>query len=139
VCGALAMIAMSLLIFVFTISHYSQSISGATAAKMIAENKSARFEVLQYDDGSKELWITLLGSRHYPDFTALADDGTLALLADNKITYKTAVQGRDFGYRQPSRWVLVPCIFILPTGAVILLRRAWKKERKFPTPAEANV
>jgi len=139
VCGALAMIAMSLLIFVFTISHYSQSISGAAAAKIISENKNARFEVFQFDNGSKELWITPPRSRHYPGFIAPADEATLASLADYKISYKTAVQGRDFGFRQPSRWVLVPCIFILPTGAVFLLRRAWKKERKLPAPAEANV
>jgi hypothetical protein len=139
VCGALAMIAMSLLIFVFTISHYSQSISGTAAAKIISENKNARFEVFQFDNGSKELWITPPRSRRYPSFIAPADEATLASLADYKISYKTAVQGRDFGFRQPSRWVLVPCIFILPTGAVFLLRRAWKKERKFPTPAEANV
>ena len=127
VCAALAMIAVSLLIFVFTISHYSQSISGEAAGKMITENKDARFEVFQFDNGSKELWITPPRSRHYPGFIAPADEATLALLADNKISYKTCVQGRDFGYRDPSRWILVPCIFILPAGAVFLLRRAWEK------------
>jgi RNA polymerase sigma factor (sigma-70 family) len=137
--AALAMIAMSLLIFGFTISHYSQSISAAAAGKMITENKDARFEVFQFDNGSKELWITPPRSRHYPGFIAPADEPTLATLADNKLSYKTHVQGRDFGFRQPSRWILVPCLFILPAGAVFLLRRAWKKERKFPTPAEANV
>ena len=139
VCGALAMIAMSLLIFVFTISHYSQSISGAAVGKIITEHKNARFEVLQYDNGSKELWITPFRSRHYPGFIAPADESTLALLAENKIPYKTAVQGRDFGFREPSRWILLPCIFILPIGAVFLLRRAWKKESKLPAPAEATV
>lgn len=139
VCGALAMIAMSVLIVDFAIFHYSQSISGAAVRKMITEHKNARFEVFQYDNGSKELWITPPRSWHYPGFTAPVDDATLALLADNKISYKTFVQGRDFGFRGPSRWILLPCIFILPIGAVFLLRRAWKKERKLPAPAEANV
>jgi hypothetical protein len=133
---ALVLIAMSLLIFSFTISHYSQSISGAAAGKIITENKNARFEVFQLDNGSKELWITPSRSRHYPGFIAPADDATLALLADNKISYKTFVQGRDFGHRDPSRWILVPSIFILPAGAVWLVRRAWKKPSE--TPATAN-
>jgi hypothetical protein len=124
---ALAMFSMSLLILVFTISHYSHSISGAVAAKMITECKGARFEVFQMDNGSKELWITPPRSWHYPGFIAPADDATLALLADNKISCKTYVQGRDFGYGDPSRWILIPCIFILPVGAIFLLRRAWKK------------
>jgi RNA polymerase sigma factor (sigma-70 family) len=127
VCAALPMIAASLLLLDFTICHYSKSVSGATAGKIITENKNARFEVFQYDDGSKELWITPPRSWHYPGSIAPADEATLALLAEQQLAYKTLVQGRDFGFRQPSRWILVPCIFILPIGAVLLLRRAWKR------------
>ena len=127
VLASLAMISLSLLVLLFTFAHYSQSISGAAAEKIITENKNARVEFFQFNDGSKELWITPPRSRHFPGFIAPADDATLAWLAENKITYKTLIQGYDFGFRDPSRWILVPCIFILPIGAFLLLRRAWKK------------
>ena len=42
-----------------------------------ANHKDARFEVFQYDDGSKELWITPPGTRRYPGFMAPADEPTL--------------------------------------------------------------
>jgi hypothetical protein len=129
VCAALAMIALSLLFLLFTLGHqtFSKSVSGVAAQKIILEHKDARFEVFQNNDGSKNLFITPANSRHYPGFIAPADDATLALLAENKLAYKTYVQGRDFGHRDPSPWILWPCIFILPIGAVFLLRRAWKK------------
>jgi hypothetical protein len=138
-CAALAMTALSLLMVLFIIAHYSQAISWAAASKMITEHKDARFEVMQYDDGSKELWITPSHSRHYPEFIAPADEAMLALLADNKISYKTCVQGRDFGFRDPSRWILVPCIFILSIGAVFVLWWAWKKDRRLTASAESSL
>jgi RNA polymerase sigma factor (sigma-70 family) len=134
VCVALAMIGMSLLFLLFTLAHhtFSKSVSGVAAQKIIMEHKDARFEVFQSDDGSKALWITPADSRHYPTFIAPADNATLALLAENQLAYKTYVQGRDFGHRDPSQWVLWPCIFILPAGAVFLLKRAWKKPTDTP-------
>jgi len=138
---ALGMIALSLLFLLFTLAHqtFSKSVSGEAAQKIILEHQDARFEVFQNDDGSKELFITPPNSRHYPGFIAPADDATLALLAENKLSYKTYVQGRDFGHRDPSPWILWPCIILLPIGSVFLLWWAWKKERKLPAPAEANV
>jgi hypothetical protein len=59
----------------------------------------------------------------------------LALLATHKISCQTFVQGRDFGFRDPSRWILVPCLFLLSVGAVWLLRRAWKKPAATPLTA----
>jgi len=140
-CAALAMVGMSLLMLLFTTAHqtFSKSVSGAAAQEIIAEHLNARFEIFQFDDGSKELFITPANSRHYPAFIASADDTTLALLAENKLPYKTYVQGRDFGYRDPSSWILWPCIILLPTGAVALLRRAWKKNSGFPTSAESSL
>src|ERR1039458_5445413 len=131
---ALAMIALSLLLLLFTLAHqtFSKSVSGVAAQKIIMEHKDARFEVFQNDDGSKELFITPANSRHYPGFIAPADDATLALLAENKLAYKTYVQGRDFGHRDPSPWILWPCIILLPIGAVFLLRRPWKKDTRLP-------
>ena len=119
------MIAMSLLLVGYTFSHAGQTISGAEAGRIISEHKNAWFEVFQFDKGSKELWITPPGSRNYPGFIAPADESTLALLAENNISYKTYVQGRDFGYRGPSRWLSLSCSFILTAGAVIPSVAGW--------------
>lgn len=135
---ASGLIALSLLLLLFTLGHqtFAKSVSGVAAQKIILEHKDAQFEVFQNDDGSKELFVTPPHSRHYPAFIAPADDATLAVLADNKLAYKTYVQGRDFGYRDPSPWILWPCIILLPTGAVFLLRRAWRKGSGMPISAE---
>jgi hypothetical protein len=140
-CAALGLIALSLLFLLFTLAHqtFAKSVSGVGAQKIILEHKNARFEVFQNDDGSRELFITPPNSRHYPGYIAPADEATLALLADNKLTYKTYVQGRDFGHRDPSPWLLWPCIILLPIGAVFLLRRAWKKDSGAPTSGQFNV
>ena len=128
VCAALAMIAMSLLLVLCTITHGPpRTISGAEAGRIISEQKNARFEVFQYSNGSKDLWITLPESRSYPGFVTPADEPTLALLGENHISYKTFVQGRDFGYRGPTRWVSLSCSFVLMAGAAILLWWVGKK------------
>ena len=139
VLASLVMISLSLLLFYFTIGHYSHSISRAAAEKIITEHNNARFQVFQYDNGSKELWITLPHSRQYPGFVAPADDATLTLLSENKIAHETSIQGRDFGYRQPNSWLLLSCSFILTAGAILVLWWAWKKERQVPAPAESRV
>jgi RNA polymerase sigma factor (sigma-70 family) len=139
VCAALALLVMSLLLVGYTIAHGARSISGAEAGRIISQNKNARFEVLQYDNGSKDLWITLPGSRTYPGFTAPADESTLALLAENKISHTTMVQGRDFGHREPGRGLLLLCIFVLAAGATCLLWRVVKENRTLPAPAGSTV
>jgi RNA polymerase sigma factor (sigma-70 family) len=139
VCAALALIAMSLMLIVFTIAHGARSISGAEARTIISQNKNARFEVLQYDNGSKDLWITLPGSRTYPGFTTPADEPTLALLAENNISHTTRVQGRDFGYRKPGRGMLLLCISVLAAGATYLLWRVVKESRTPAVPGESRV
>ena len=58
------MIAMSLLLVRFTLHHnYGQTISVSGGSRIISEHKNARFEVFQYNNGSKELWITLPGQQ----------------------------------------------------------------------------
>jgi ABC-type Fe3+ transport system permease subunit len=124
VCAALAMIAVSLLFVLFAIKSSGRTLSGAEAGRIISEHKNAWFEVYQFDKGSKELWITLPNSGwQHPSFIAPADESTLALLAESNISYKTYVQGRDFGHRGPGRWLSLSCSFILAAGAVLLLRR----------------
>jgi RNA polymerase sigma factor (sigma-70 family) len=130
VCAALILIAMSLTLVLFMIAHPKHAISGAEARNLISQHKNARFEVMQYADGSKALWITLTWpSRTYPGFVAPADEPTLALLAENRISYKTLVQGRDFGHRDPSKWMSMLCIFVLSAGATYLLWRVVKANR----------
>ncbi len=137
---AVGLIALSGLFLLFTLAHqtFAQSVSGGAAQKIIREHPGYRFEVFQNSDGSKELFITPPNSRHYPGFIAPADDATLALLAENQLAYKTYVQGRDFGYRDPSPWILWPCIILLPIGAGWLLRRVWKKDASLPGAVAAN-
>jgi RNA polymerase sigma factor (sigma-70 family) len=137
VCAALAMIAVSLLFVLFAIKS-GQTISVAEAARIISEHKNAWCEVYQYANGSKELWITLPNSGWH-HFIAPADEPTLALLAENNISYKTYIQGRDFGYRVPGRWLLLSCSFILTAGAVFILWRVIRKNRTLPATAVARV
>lgn len=93
----------------------------------ISQHHDARFEVFQYHNGSRELWITLPQCRHYPNYIAPADESTLALLTESKVAFNTIVQGRDFGYASPRRWLTAPAIVLLATGAVFLLWWAFKR------------
>jgi RNA polymerase sigma factor (sigma-70 family) len=137
---ALVLMAISLLLVRFTLHHnYGQTISVTEARRIIAENKNARAGVIQYNNGSKEMEISIPGHRSYTADITSAYESTLTLLAENKIPYNTAIQGRDFGYRQPDRWLLLSCSFILTAGAILVLWWAWKKERRFPAPAESRV
>jgi RNA polymerase sigma factor (sigma-70 family) len=137
---ALVLIAISLLLVRFTLHHiYGQTISVTEARRIIAENKNARAGVIQYNNGSKEMEISIPGHRHYTADITSVYESTLTLLAENKIPYNTAIQGRDFGYRQPDRWLLLSCSFILIAGAILVLWWAWKKERRFPAPAKSRV
>ncbi len=137
---ALVLIAISLLLVRFTLHHnYGQTISVTEARRIIVENKNARAGVIQYNNGSKEMEISIPGHGSYTADITSAYESTLALLAENQIPYNTVIQGRDFGYRQPSRWLLLSCSFILTAGAAFVLRWAWKKERRFPAPVESRV
>jgi hypothetical protein len=130
VCAALALIAVVILLGLITRWNV-HTISGAEAQKIIADYKDARFGVYQYDNGSKELWIS---KNRHPDFIAPADESTLTLLAEKGIAYRTHVQGRDFGFAMPRRGVSLLCIFILTVGAVLILRWAWKNQAASRTP-----
>ncbi len=70
---------------------------------IIAQHKNARFEVFEYRDGSRKLWISDLRS---PDFIAPADESTLGLLNRQGITYQTYLADIDWWYRP--RGLLAP-------------------------------
>lgn len=125
---ALVLIAAAILLGLM-IRWRTHTVSGTEARQIIAEHKDIHCEVYQFNDGTSVLWITLNGSRLHPNFSAPADEPTLALLAENKIPCKTYVQGRDFGFRGPGRWMSLFCILMLTAGAVIILWRVAKKTR----------
>jgi uncharacterized membrane protein len=58
---------------------------------IIAQHKNARFEIFEYMDGSRKLWISDLRS---PDFIAPADESALGLLTRQGITYQTYLDAR---------------------------------------------
>jgi RNA polymerase sigma factor (sigma-70 family) len=66
---------------------------------IIAQHKNARFEVFEYKDGSRKLWIS---DHRSPDFIAPADESTLGLLTRQGITYQTCLAHNGWVYRQPS-------------------------------------
>jgi hypothetical protein len=67
---------------------------------IIAQHKNARFEVFEYRDGSRKLWISDLRS---PDFIAPADESTLGRLTREGITYQTRLaEIHGWWYRHPS-------------------------------------
>jgi RNA polymerase sigma factor (sigma-70 family) len=134
---ALVLIVAAILLGLMT-RWGTHAISGTEARQIIAEHKDVHCGLVQYNNGTKELYITLNGSRN-ANFTAPADESTLALLAERGLAYKTIVQGRDFGHADPKRWVSLLCISVLAAGAAFVLRRAWKKERRFPAPAGSSV
>jgi RNA polymerase sigma factor (sigma-70 family) len=67
---------------------------------IIAQHRNARFEVFEYRDGSRKLWISDLRS---PDFIAPADESTLRLLTRQGIPYQTRLaEIHGWWYRHPS-------------------------------------
>ena len=94
---------------------------------MIRAHSGNHFTVREYRDGSRELQIVTHGRRHW--FAAPADDSTLALLADQKISFRTLVQGRDFGHRTVSRGSAILWIMGSTALAGLVLWLAWRKKR----------
>lgn len=66
---------------------------------IIAQHKNARFEVFEYENGARKLWISDLRS---PDFIAPADESTLGLLTRQGITYQIYLADIGWFYRHPS-------------------------------------
>ncbi len=79
--------------------------------RIIAQHKNARFEVFEYRDGSRKLWISDVRS---PEFIAPADPSALGLLARQGITYQTYLADMDWWYRP--RGILVPSGYQLESG-----------------------
>jgi RNA polymerase sigma factor (sigma-70 family) len=83
-CGMLAMAVTAGV----TTDWRVRRIAGEQVERVIAQHPKARFEVFQYFDGSRKLWIS---DRRTPEFIAPANESTLGLLTRQGITYETYV------------------------------------------------
>jgi hypothetical protein len=83
--AACAMVAVAVLLGL-TADWKVRRVAADQVPGIIAQHKNARFEVFEYRDGSRKLWISDLRS---PDFIAPADESTLELLTRQGITYQT--------------------------------------------------
>ena len=144
--GVALVLLAAIIPLVFLTCWRDRSISSVEARQIIASSKIALCHVYQWSNGKRELWIILEDSRRSPlrflspnYYISPPDEPTLALLAEKGMACPTWVQGRDFGFGLPNRWVSLLGISILAAGAAFVLRWAWKKERRFPAPAESCV
>jgi hypothetical protein len=78
---------------------------------------NARFEVFEYRDGSRKLWIS---DRRSPDFIAPADESTLGLLTGQGLIYQTYLEGK-IGRQGPSQSTSQLVILLLAVAAGSLL------------------
>jgi RNA polymerase sigma factor (sigma-70 family) len=135
---ALVLIAAAILLGLMTrwgIHH----ISGVEAQQIISASRDVHCEVYQYNTGTGEVWLTVKGTRRPRTLIAPADEPTLALLAEQGITYRTLIQGRDFGFAMPGRLVSLLCISVLAAGAFLILRWVVRKNETFLVPASSQV
>jgi len=144
--GVALMLIAAVIPLVLLTCWRNRSISVAEARAIIASSKIAFCQVYQWSNGKRELWITLEDRRRSPlrflcpnYYISSPDEPTLALLAEQGKTCRTLIQGRDFGFGPPNRWVSLMCISVLAAGAAFVLRWAWKKERRFLAPTESRV
>jgi RNA polymerase sigma factor (sigma-70 family) len=93
---------------------------------IIAQHKNARFEVFEYPDGSRKLWISDLRS---PDFIASADESTLGLLTRQGLTYQTYLELK-IGHQGPSQSTSLLAILLLAVAAGSVL---WWVVKSRPT------
>jgi RNA polymerase sigma factor (sigma-70 family) len=80
---------------------------------IIAQHRNARFEVFEYPDGSRKLWISDLRS---PDFIAPADESTLGLLTGQGLTYQTYLEAK-IGHQGPRQSTSLLAILLLAVAA----------------------
>ena len=96
--AACGMVAVAVLLGLTTDGKVRR-VAAARLPGFIAQHKNARFQVFEYRDGSRKLWISDVRS---PEFIAPADKSTLGLLARQGITYQTRLAGMDWWHRHPS-------------------------------------
>ena len=105
-------------------SWRTSDFSPSAARQFILEHPRAHYAIFQFADGSREIGF---GERSDFEFTAPADDATVALLAERHIAFRASMQGRDFGYRGLTRGVALLSISGLLAGAAGVSWLAWKR------------
>ncbi|HEY5915742.1 MAG TPA: RNA polymerase sigma factor [Verrucomicrobiae bacterium] len=100
--AACGLVALAVLLSLTT-DWKVRRVTAAQLPGIIAQHQNARFEVFEYRDGSRKLWISDVRS---PEFIAPANESTLGLLARRGITYQTFLADIDWWYRP--RGILVP-------------------------------
>ena len=95
-----------------------------------AQHKNARFEVFEYWDGARKLWISDLRS---PDFIAPANESTLGMLASQGITCQTYVAG-EANFPGPGKSISALWILSLTAAAGTLL---WWVARSRPVSSSS--
>ena len=100
--AACGMVAIAILLGLTT-DWKVRRVAASQLRGIITQHQNARFEVFEYRDGSRKLWISDVRS---PEFIAPADESTLGLLTRQGITYQTYVADIDWWYRP--RGLLVP-------------------------------
>jgi RNA polymerase sigma factor (sigma-70 family) len=106
-----------------------RTISAYQVPAIVAQHKNARFEVFEYRDGSRKLWVSDLRT---PDFIAPANESTLGVLTRQDITYQTYVAGMA-GLPGPSQSISVLWILALTAGAGTLFLWAVKSRPVSPS------
>ena len=106
-----------------------RTISAWQVPAIVAQHKNARFEVFEYMDGSRKLWISDLRT---PDFIAPANESTLGELTRQDITYQTYVAGMA-RLPGPSQSISALWILALAAGAGILFLWAVKSRPVSPS------
>jgi RNA polymerase sigma factor (sigma-70 family) len=125
---SVALVMLSVTVVLGLVTRWNvHRVSPAEVPSIVASLKAGEFEVYQYHNGTRELWICQQASRGHPSYIAPADAGTLALLEEKGFSYKTYVQGRDFGYGIPQPWLALVAMCVLGGGAGILLWRVSPK------------
>lgn len=90
--------------------HY---VTSSEIPGIVAQHQNARYDVFEYQDGSRKLWISDVRS---PEFIAPADPSTLELLTRNGINYQVRLADLDWWYRP--RGLLAPsAVQPQPSGA----------------------
>jgi RNA polymerase sigma factor (sigma-70 family) len=87
--AACAMLAMAVAVGLTT-DWTVRQIAADQVANVIAQHSNARFDVFQYRDGSRKLWIS---DGRTPNLIAPANEASLGLLTRQGITYQTYVAG----------------------------------------------
>jgi hypothetical protein len=104
-----------------------RTISARQVPAIVAQHKNARFEVFEYLDGSRKLWIS---DQRTPDFIAPANESTLEVLTRQGITYQTYVSlrgGGSTGTPPSNQPISVLWILTLTVGAGSLFWWAIKR------------